>query len=582
MLVLLRVVNSKSNVRQLRLQSRTTVIGRGAGCQLKVVSDKISRRHCQIVVHDNWVTIQDLGSANGTFVNGHQIPAKMEMPLAPGTKVAIGSLQFFVDYELPGTAAAAAWPSMMANGLPFNVDALPKAPSTGQAEQEPIPQFFEAADTVQLPAIRFAPQIKPIVPPVSSPHVTATLQQQASQVTPATTAIPHASVVQNVSPANASTTDNVGTFPPAHAALAALFTDEARDAASPAADPPVEVPNAPHVEAPLIHASHEPVASTVKQGVPAANTLNDDLLLAAIEAEIEATATATPSPQVSDSNEFEWTQFNSFPFDPDSDASEGTESVALPRATAAVASEPIAAVPKAKAIPAPAPANVIARESANADRGANGPELRGTGTQRTTDKPAMQSADSIELVVGGPRKPGAMENRTARPALVQILGAGKSKPVPAAHPNETKSTQPSPNLQPSAIPRVGHLLGIDRGTNRTGFAVCNADQTIASLIESDKQHEPVDTQRILRIISEYNIVGLVIGMPLANGNESPRSLDCRNLADWLTQVTRLPVTFADERSSSRIAAQVTLQCYLDGRRSEKSKAAPNARIRPHN
>jgi hypothetical protein len=107
MQVLLRIANGKSNVRKVRLQS-DTVIGRSPDCQLKVASSQISRRHCQIVINGTIVGIKDLGSANGTFVNGRRIPAEVVIPLTPGTRVMLGPLQFTIDYELPGLSSAAA------------------------------------------------------------------------------------------------------------------------------------------------------------------------------------------------------------------------------------------------------------------------------------------------------------------------------------------------------------------------------------------------------------------------------------------------------------------------------------------
>lgn len=106
MQVLLRIANGKSNVRKVRIQS-DTVIGRSPECQLKVASNQISRRHCQIVIRDTIVAIKDLGSANGTFVNGRQVPPEVEIPLTPGTRVMLGPLQFTVEYDLPGMSAVA-------------------------------------------------------------------------------------------------------------------------------------------------------------------------------------------------------------------------------------------------------------------------------------------------------------------------------------------------------------------------------------------------------------------------------------------------------------------------------------------
>lgn len=107
MQVLLRIANGKSNVRKVRLHSNT-VIGRSPDCQLKVASNQISRRHCQIVITETTVAIKDLGSANGTFVNGRRVPAEVEIPLTPGTRVMLGPLQFTVEYDLPGMEATSA------------------------------------------------------------------------------------------------------------------------------------------------------------------------------------------------------------------------------------------------------------------------------------------------------------------------------------------------------------------------------------------------------------------------------------------------------------------------------------------
>jgi pSer/pThr/pTyr-binding forkhead associated (FHA) protein len=105
MQVLLRIANGKSNVRKVRLQA-DTIIGRSPDCQLKVASNQISRRHCQIFVRQDSVAIKDLGSANGTFVNGRRVPPEVEVPLTPGTRIMLGPLQFTVEYDIPGVVSA--------------------------------------------------------------------------------------------------------------------------------------------------------------------------------------------------------------------------------------------------------------------------------------------------------------------------------------------------------------------------------------------------------------------------------------------------------------------------------------------
>lgn len=49
------------------------LIGRSDECQIRPQHDAISRKHCLITIKDNEVTVRDLGSRNGTFVNDQPV-----------------------------------------------------------------------------------------------------------------------------------------------------------------------------------------------------------------------------------------------------------------------------------------------------------------------------------------------------------------------------------------------------------------------------------------------------------------------------------------------------------------------------
>ncbi len=143
MQVLLRIANGKSNVRKVRIQS-DTVIGRSPECQLKVASNQISRRHCQIVIRDTVVAIKDLGSANGTFVNGRQVPPEVEIPLTPGTRVMLGPLQFTVEYDLPGMPA-------------LTVAATDEVAVSEAVSPDPLAEVSESEPQLQVETVQVVP-----------------------------------------------------------------------------------------------------------------------------------------------------------------------------------------------------------------------------------------------------------------------------------------------------------------------------------------------------------------------------------------------------------------------------------------
>jgi pSer/pThr/pTyr-binding forkhead associated (FHA) protein len=92
-LVLLKV---GGNNKAFSLPSTVTIVGRRQDCDLCVPLMVISRRHCALNMDDNELSIRDLGSSNGTFVNGERID---EVDLSPGDKVSIGPLNFVVQID---------------------------------------------------------------------------------------------------------------------------------------------------------------------------------------------------------------------------------------------------------------------------------------------------------------------------------------------------------------------------------------------------------------------------------------------------------------------------------------------------
>ena len=71
------------------------LIGRADDCQLRPRSDRISRHHAVILVEEGYVAVRDLGSTNGTHVNGERIEGDRE--LKSGDHLTVGPLEFDVE-----------------------------------------------------------------------------------------------------------------------------------------------------------------------------------------------------------------------------------------------------------------------------------------------------------------------------------------------------------------------------------------------------------------------------------------------------------------------------------------------------
>ncbi len=74
--------------REVPLVIGENLLGREPEARVRLGSSLASRRHARIVVAGGGAVVEDLGSKNGTYVEGHRLAGAR--PLAPGDHIAIG------------------------------------------------------------------------------------------------------------------------------------------------------------------------------------------------------------------------------------------------------------------------------------------------------------------------------------------------------------------------------------------------------------------------------------------------------------------------------------------------------------
>jgi pSer/pThr/pTyr-binding forkhead associated (FHA) protein len=70
------------------------MVGRHPHCDVRLRSIRVSRWHCCLTEIDGAVMVRDLGSTNGTLINGRRIEAGR---LRPGDELSIANLRFRLE-----------------------------------------------------------------------------------------------------------------------------------------------------------------------------------------------------------------------------------------------------------------------------------------------------------------------------------------------------------------------------------------------------------------------------------------------------------------------------------------------------
>jgi pSer/pThr/pTyr-binding forkhead associated (FHA) protein len=132
--VKLLVVHGRPQRKSLVFPRGSYVFGRGAECHIRPNSEWVSRQHCQLLVTSETASIRDLGSRNGTLINGERVMGARD--LADGDQIQIGPLVFEVKLEH--------------QAVPRSAPAMPPVPDDPDASPVDETQGY-CLDTAPLP-----------------------------------------------------------------------------------------------------------------------------------------------------------------------------------------------------------------------------------------------------------------------------------------------------------------------------------------------------------------------------------------------------------------------------------------------
>lgn len=136
------------------------------------------------------------------------------------------------------------------------------------------------------------------------------------------------------------------------------------------------------------------------------------------------------------------------------------------------------------------------------------------------------------------------------------------------------------------------ILSVDYGDKRTGIAVCDKNEILASPVGVITEwNKEALAEKVIALAVEKKAEEIVIGLPKnMDGSEGFRADTCKELGDILKCIANIPVSFWDERLTTvsahrflsdnnvrgkkrksvvdAVSADIILQDYIDNRRNK--------------
>lgn len=102
------------------LSEGATVLGRHPDCEVQLESNMVSRRHAQVVNKADEFFVEDLGSGNGTFLNGKKLTERTT--LAHGDRIKLGPILLRFEADQPPQPGLEVSNAATADTMAFNLN----------------------------------------------------------------------------------------------------------------------------------------------------------------------------------------------------------------------------------------------------------------------------------------------------------------------------------------------------------------------------------------------------------------------------------------------------------------------------
>jgi pSer/pThr/pTyr-binding forkhead associated (FHA) protein len=153
------VQTGKYQGKRIKVPEGEVLIGRDETSGIRIGSDDVSRQHCRLTATPNGLLVRDLGSRNGTFVDGVPIGSTSEILLRPGGTLTVGPMTF--QLLVPGSKPIAPLNGNEKSSNPLSDDEIATWLTAGDTSV----QMSGADTTIIAGRESIAPPAAPIQPP---------------------------------------------------------------------------------------------------------------------------------------------------------------------------------------------------------------------------------------------------------------------------------------------------------------------------------------------------------------------------------------------------------------------------------